>query len=476
VKDAISLSDNKVLIVYKNENGTITPRSIFGPAMFFPEPDEKFNQPLEMFAADQRQYLQVMFVDGKREHIKGPTKCFLNPAEHSKIVVKDAILVQGSEVMVVFREQIDGDVKREILHGPTLFFPEANERNGDFLQRYTADQHQYLVIRFKDGHKEHHKGPTHCFLDTVIHTTIEVLNAVSIDASEVMVVYRENEGTISRTVIRGPTLHVPAADEWIHEFTWHGKDHKEPNNKARKVPGGLKFTKLRIIPDQFYYNVSDVRTSDDTLLMAKLMIFFELVDLERMLDQTHDPIADFINAVCADVIAFTASLPYEMFLEKTALLSSLETYPQLVNRAKKIGYDISKVVFRGYHATDKLQSMHDEAIQTRTSLRLQNETEEQAQSLADLKLLKEVQRASKRHEMEQQDQSHKNTLSRKEFEEKLSQKVKDHDEELRYLEKIKAMGVDLTKYMTSQFQTPERVIQIRTDSEQNKPKIVFHNN
>jgi len=78
--------------------------------------------------------------------------------------------------------------------------------------------------------------------------------------------------------------------------------------------------------------------------------------------------------------------------------------------------------------------------------------------------------------MEQQDQSHKNTLSRKEFEEKLSQKVKDHDEELRYLEKIKAMGVDLTKYMTSQFQTPERVIQIRTDSEQNKPKIVFHNN
>ena len=35
----------------------------------------------------------------------------------------------------------------------------------------------------------------------------------------------------------------------------------------------------------------------------------------------------------------------------------------------------------------------------------------------------------------------------------LMQKQKDHDEELRYLEKIKGMGVDLTKYMVSQVST-----------------------
>jgi len=131
-----------------------------------------------------------------------------------------------------------------------------------------------LIIRFKDGHKEHHKGPTYCFLDPEIHTGIDVCDAVSIDASEVLVVYREVEGSITRTIVHGPTLHVPAADEWIHQFTWHGKDPLDPNNKTRKVPGGLKFTKLRIIPDQFYYNVTDVRTSDDTLLLCKLMIFF----------------------------------------------------------------------------------------------------------------------------------------------------------------------------------------------------------
>jgi len=310
-------------------------------------------------------------------------------------------------------------------------------------------------------------------LDPVIHTGIDVCDAISLDASEVLVVYREVEGPITRTIIRGPTLHVPAADEWIHQFCWHGKDPLDPNNKTKKVPGGLKFTKLRVIPDQFYYNVTDVRTSDDTLLMCKLMIFFELKDLEKMLNQTHDPVADFINAVCADVIAFVAALPYEMFLEKTALLSNLDTYPQLVNRSKKIGYEISKVVFRGYHATDKLQAMHDDAIQARTQLRLQSETEEQAQSLADLKLKKEIQRGKQRHEMEKLDQDHKNLLSRTAHEEQMAQKVKEHDEELRYLVKVKDMGVDLTKYMISQFKNPERLIQIQSDDKTNS-KFVFH--
>jgi hypothetical protein len=78
-----------------------------------------------------------------------------------------------------------------------------------------------------------------------------------------------------------------------------------------------------------YYNVTDVRTADDALITVKLMLFFELAKLDRMLDTTHDPIADFINSVCADIIAFAASMPYELFVEKTAALNDLETYPNL---------------------------------------------------------------------------------------------------------------------------------------------------
>ena len=51
-----------------------------------------------------------------------------------------------------------------------------------------------------------------------------------------------------------------------------------------------RFKKLRVIADQTYYNVGEVRTKDDTLLTVKLMIFFELKDVEKMLDNTHDPV------------------------------------------------------------------------------------------------------------------------------------------------------------------------------------------
>jgi len=56
----------------------------------------------------------------------------------------------------------------------------------------------------------------------------------------------------------------------------------------------------------------------------------------------------------------------------------------------------------------------------------------------------------------------------------MSQKVKEHDEEVRYYQNLKSMGVDLTKYMVSQFKTPEKLIQIQGSSD--KSKFVLHTN
>ena len=85
-----------------------------------------------------------------------------------------------------------------------------------------------------------------------------------------------------------------------------------------------------------------------------------------MLDNTHDPIGDFINNAASDVVAFCATLTYEVFLEKAGELNKIETLSQLTTRAKTIGYNIDKVVFRGFHSSDALQQMHDQAIHTRT--------------------------------------------------------------------------------------------------------------
>ena len=85
-----------------------------------------------------------------------------------------------------------------------------------------------------------------------------------------------------------------------------------------------------------------------------------------MLDNTHDPIGDFINNAASDVVAFCATLTYEQFLERTSDLNKMESFPQLIGRSGSIGYKINKVVFRGFHSSEALQKMHDASIHERT--------------------------------------------------------------------------------------------------------------
>ena len=57
----------------------------------------------------------------------------------------------------------------------------------------------------------------------------------------------------------------------------------------RKVPKGLVFQKLWLMPDQMYHDVPDVRTADDAVLTIRLMIFFELLDIATMLEDDARP-------------------------------------------------------------------------------------------------------------------------------------------------------------------------------------------
>lgn len=342
---------------------------------------------------------------------------------------------------------------------------------------------QYLAILYVDGRVEHVPGPAAVWLDPVTHASIETKQAMSVSAHEAVVVYRSGAAGVDRRVVEGPAVFVPQPNEWLHAFRWHGAD---PRNPKRKIPSALEFTRLRVIPDQMYLDVEEVRTADDALLCVKLMVFFELASLPTMLEETHDPIADFINGLTADVIDFAGAREFEQFKDQTERLNQLETYPQLAGRAARIGYRINKVVYRGYHASDKLQTMHDHAIETRTKLRLESETEQQAQELADLKLDRENRRAAARQRMQEEEVQHGNALKRLAHEESMRQKtaesetdamgrrrldelVRVHKEEmnaadLAHLEAMRTLGVDLTRYLIAQYQHPDRVIRIENES------------
>jgi hypothetical protein len=352
-------------------------------------------------------------------------------------------------------------------------------RSVEDVARFSAGNQQYLVVRYADGRMEHVRGPAAVWWDPVEHEEISIANMTALDANEALVVYRQEPKGVHRRVVRGPELFMPQANEWLHRFSWHGSDRVDT---GKKRPGALQFTKLRVIPDQMYYDVERVRTADDALLTVQVMIFFELVDIDRMLDQTHDPVVDFINSLSADVIDFVSEHTFERFKEKTELLNDLATYPQLTQRAQRIGYEINKVVYRGYLASDALQAMHDNAIETRTQLKLEDETQRQAQELEDMKMDRELRRAVARRQSEEEATLHQVRLAQLDHEEKLRQRraVQDqqiehqrrlHEVELEhqqalnreqaaYLTAIRDMQVDMTRYLVAQYQHPDRLIRV----------------
>mmetsp|Transcript_7300 Transcript_7300/g.18091 ORF Transcript_7300/g.18091 Transcript_7300/m.18091 type:complete len:441 (-) Transcript_7300:398-1720(-) len=274
-----------------------------------------------------------------------------------------------------------------------------------FMDRHYADPHQYLVVKYRDGKKDHVRGPVALFADPVKHARVEVHDAVTVDAFEVIVVYTEDAtGRVKRDIVHGPTIFIPAVNQWLHVFKWHGSNG---GDQYTKVPGALVFTKLRTIADQFYYNAVGVRTADDASLTIKVMVFFALDNLEAMLNSTHDPIGDFINALLADVMNFGSRHTYESFIGAAQQLSELASFPVLTQRAAAIGYKVSKVVYRGYTASSALQDLCDRAIRTRTELRLKQEEQEQAQRLRDMDLRSSLARGEDERAQEAARQAHR---------------------------------------------------------------------
>merc|ERR1719399_1189056 len=202
-----------------------------------------------------------------------------------------------------------------------------------------------------------------------------------------------------------------------------------------------------------YCSVKDVRTSDDAQLTVQLLLFYELRDIERMLDTSNDPIGEIVNAASADVMTFGAANTYESFVQNMSRLSEASSFPLLASCMERAGFVLHKVVCRGYKTCDALQAMHNKAVAERTRLRLEAHTNQQH----------EEQRALELH-ARQERSSHEQELAAAELRRGCT------DEELRRAEGLQAMGVDLTKYLVAvESAKPDR--HIRVDSTAGPPAV-----
>jgi regulator of protease activity HflC (stomatin/prohibitin superfamily) len=377
------------------------------------------------------------------------------------------------------------------------------------MRHHVAHPGQYLTLRFRDGREAVKVGPTEMWLDPREHESIEVQECLDLAAKEAVVVYHtnhendsghENESfddleagsTTKRRIFYGPGQFAPQPGEWLHRFSWHASHGGSRGEEKR--PNALQFQKLALMPDQMYHDVRDVRTADDAVLTIRLMIFFELIDIERMLETTHDPIGDFINAATSDVVEFTGKRSFDQFKQETDKLNDSTTYTQLLHRAKQCGYRVNNVVYRGYGAPDSLQAMHDEAIQSRTRLRLERATEEQAQDVEDYRLSCQVERSERRRREQLTEVQHDLEVKRQQAEAEIKQKERQEDyrrEQIRaanqlslqqrqatdqqtqaHLSALREMEVDLTQYLTQA--RADQVIEVRGSSDV-QPELHFAN-
>jgi hypothetical protein len=367
----------------------------------------------------------------------------------------------------------------EVIIGPKRVW--RGWRKFQRMIHHIAHPGDFLMVRFRDGRQEHVPGPAEVWFDPRVHQEITCEEMLQVAAKEAVVVYSQKEGTssVQRRIEYGPTLFMPRPGEWLHRFVWHASEGGSQG--ARKVPKGLVFHKLWLMPDQMYHDVTDVRTADDAVLTIRLMIFFELLDIATMLETTHDPIGDFVNAATSDVVDFTGRHDFESFKRNTDKLNELETYRQLVVRASQCGYRINKVVYRGYGAPDRLQQMHDQAIEARTKLQLERATEQQAQDLESFKLESQMLRAGKRrheqsaevvHQLELDQKKQEADLRAREAQSQFRRQQQRLDSEFRlddrtrqdsrkreHLAELKRLGVELTAYLTQH--RADRVIELR---------------
>ena len=344
------------------------------------------------------------------------------------------------------------------------------------MRQHVAHPGQFLVVRHRNGQQSHLPGPASLWFDPREHLSVECEEALQIAAEEAVVVYTEAEdGSVTRRIASGPATFVPGASEWLHTFSWHG------TVGGQKVPGALEFQKLWLLPDQMYHDVAEVRTADDAVITIRLMVFFHLQDIDRLLATSHDPIGDFVNATTSDVVEFVRQRTFDEFKQCSDQLNALATYRQLVARAEQCGYRIHNVVYRGYGAPPSLQQMHDAATESRTRLQLERATQQQAQELEDFKQERALARATRERAEAAAAFEHQAALRRREQEERLATERTQRDaeralaqldatakrqaaaaddaREQAHLAQLHSLGVDLTAVLTQG--RADRVIELR---------------
>ena len=137
--------------------------------------------------------------------------------------------------------------------------------------------------------------------------------------------------------------------ESLKIFKWTGSWENGPDSE--KVPWSLRFDVLRLDNSQTYFSFP-VRTKDNAVIIIKLMIFYEISDLEKIVKETHDPLSEFYNKIQAAVTEKISEVTFDEFKEKTGeQIGNIDFFKN--KPFENIGMKIDRVVLREWEPEDR---------------------------------------------------------------------------------------------------------------------------
>jgi len=89
----------------------------------------------------------------------------------------------------------------------------------------------------------------------------------------------------------------------IHKFEWHGQDKDEDDHMIRSA---RKITQLPMMPEHFADKINEVRTIDDIQMVIRFVVYYELVDVLKMVRFLHPSVSVIQTAqeLCIDIFRF----------------------------------------------------------------------------------------------------------------------------------------------------------------------------
>lgn len=383
-----TIKENNAILVHTSEpDGKISSELIVGPNQYFQTGNTITIKEVKTHIVNDNEHAVVFLLDGQHIIVNGPETIYEDPRKIKSVVINKNLTIDINDAYVIFEKsdqnntQNDTNFNSYMLTGPTEFKPNTKFMYYKKLPLHVVDSGSYAVISYHNGKVEHLKGPISFHQDMRTMKNVEINPITRVASNETMVVYASNvdNGQILRKIIKGPISFIPDPNDIIHKFSWSGHDGK--NELNLKIRNMVKFERLKQMPHQMYLDVPNVRTKDDVLLTIKMIVFFDLTDLEKMLDNTNDPIANISIGVGADIIKTISKFTFSEFKDSITLLNNVEHYEELLKTSRTIGITPNSVVFRGYLASGDLQKLHNDSVIKRTQLTIDNETQNAKQLL-----------------------------------------------------------------------------------------------